>query len=111
MGPDRSFLQGQNPAGAGFQVLVRHDPARTGGYAYAFLPCCDAKRTERFARNPSVRILRNDAGCQAVEYGKICCAVVTGPENTASAGGRSRRRNRRSTSSVAAGPRSAAFRP
>lgn len=23
MGPDRSFLQGQNPAGAGFQVLVR----------------------------------------------------------------------------------------
>ena len=76
MGSDRSFLQGQNPAGPIFKCWFGHDPARTGGYAYAFLPCRDAKRTERFARNPSVRILRNDAGCQAVEYGKICCAVV-----------------------------------
>ena len=70
------FYRDRTQRGPVFKCWFGHDPARTGGYAYAFLPCRDAKRTERFARNPSVRILRNDAGCQAVEYGKICCAVV-----------------------------------
>lgn len=70
------FYRDRTQRGPVFKCWFGHDPARTGGYAYAFLPCCDAKRTERFAGNPSVRILRNDAGCQAVEYGKICCAVV-----------------------------------
>ena len=70
------FYRDRTQRGPVFKCWFGHDPARTGGYAYAFLPCRDAKRTERFARNPSVRILRNDAGCQAVEYGKTCCAVV-----------------------------------
>ena len=65
------FYRDRTQRGPVFKCWFGHDPARTGGYAYAFLPCRDAKRTERFARNPSVRILRNDAGCQAVEYGKI----------------------------------------
>lgn len=70
------FYKDKTQQGRVFKCWFEHDPSRTDGYAYAFLPCRDAKHTERFACNPTVRILRNDAGCQAVEYGKTVCAVV-----------------------------------
>ena len=70
------FYKDKSQQGRVFKCCFEHDPVGTGSYAYAFLPCRDAKRTERFAANPTVRILRNDARCQAVEYGKILCAVV-----------------------------------
>ena len=73
------FYKDKSQQGRVFKCWFEHDPAGTGGYAYAFLPCRSAQQTDRFARKPTVRILRNDARCQAVEYGKICCVVVHRP--------------------------------
>ena len=70
------FYKDKTQRGAVFKCWFEHDPARIGGYAYAVLPCRDARHTGRFASGPSVRLIRNDARCQAVEYGKTLCAVV-----------------------------------
>lgn len=73
------FYKNRRQQGRVFKCFFEHDPARCGGYAYAVLPCRDARRTERYARNPVVRVLRNDAGCQAVEYGRMLCAAIHRP--------------------------------
>ena len=53
-----------------------------GSYAYAMIPQANAKEIKKFAdkagkegKNTPVKVIRNDALCQAVMHGKTLCAV------------------------------------
>lgn len=58
-----------------FKCWFEHPVDSTGSYAYMILPCSGARKTARTAaaiskgsRKALVKVLRNDAGCQAVLY-------------------------------------------
>ena len=66
-----------------FKCWFKH-PAdgSVGSYAYAMIPQANAKEIKKFAdkagkegKNTPVKVIRNDALCQAVMHGKTLCAV------------------------------------
>lgn len=77
-----------------FKCWFEHPTDRTDSYAYMILPQTDAKKTAKLAasidkkgRKAVVRILRNDASCQAVLYKGKVSAVFHQP-GTYTLGGR-----------------------
>ena len=62
-----------------FKCWVEHRCDTAGSYAYAILPCRNAKQTARTAAKRPVELLRNDDACQAVKYGRTVCAVFRRP--------------------------------
>ncbi len=58
--------------GAVFKAWFTHPVSETSTYAYALLPCSTVKQVKNFK---DVKVLRNDAYCQAVLYKNLVCAV------------------------------------
>ncbi|MEG0602155.1 MAG: polysaccharide lyase family 8 super-sandwich domain-containing protein [Mucinivorans sp.] len=54
-----------------FKVVISHGTNPQGAsYAYAVLPGRTSRQSEQMARRPTVRVVRNDAQCQAVSFAK-----------------------------------------
>lgn len=69
-----------------FKCWVEHRCDTAGSYAYAILPCRNAKQTARTAAKRPVELLRNDDACQAVKYGRTVCAVFRRPGSVGAGG-------------------------
>ena len=69
-----------------FKCWVEHRCDTAGSYAYAILPCRNAKQTARTAAKRPVELLRNDDACQAVKYGRTVCAVFRRPGSVGTGG-------------------------
>lgn len=70
-----------------FKCWFSHTPGETpGGYAYMIVPGVSARKAASLARDRSVKVLRNDAACQAVSYGGVVCAIVNIPGTYSLAG-------------------------
>ena len=69
-----------------FKCWVAHRCDTAGSYAYAILPCRNAKQTARTAAKRPVELLRNDDACQAVKYGRTVCAVFRRPGSVGTGG-------------------------
>lgn len=70
------FYQNREQQGRVFKCYVDHDTARADNtYAYALLPCRTAKQTARLALHNDIRVVCNDAECQAVAYNETLCAI------------------------------------
>lgn len=67
-----------------FKCWLEHKPGtEPQTYAYALLPTSTAKQTAKFAKytgkSRGIKILRNDADIQAIEYQGTTCAVIHTP--------------------------------
>ncbi len=67
--------------GAVFKAWFEHPLDKVSTYAYALVPCADAMQVKAFAgrvgtdSDKALRVLRNDADCQALLYKGMLCAV------------------------------------
>lgn len=74
------FYKDKEAEGRVFKCYLEHDPSSSkGSYAYCLLPGMDAGQTKEFAENPGVKVIRNDAACQAISYGESVCAIFHVP--------------------------------
>ncbi len=55
-----------------FKAWFEHPLTETSSYAYALVPCSTAAQVKAFK---GVKVLRNDADCQALSYKGLVCAV------------------------------------
>lgn len=74
------FYKGVTDGRMVFKCWFSHTPGGTpGGYAYVMVPGVSAGDAARLASRPPVKVLRNDASCQAVSCGDSVCVVVHTP--------------------------------